>query len=79
MTVGQFYKFGAKHTCCSQWHTGLSGVHGQCLVPWLKRSANWPLSGILGAHPLKIIGLSSVQSDCPVSGATVDCGTAPAV
>jgi hypothetical protein len=27
MIVGQFYKFGAKHTCCSQWHTGLSGVH----------------------------------------------------
>jgi hypothetical protein len=24
MIVGQFYKFGAQQTCCSQWRTGLS-------------------------------------------------------
>jgi hypothetical protein len=27
MTLGQFYKFGAKLTCCSLRRTGLSGVH----------------------------------------------------
>jgi hypothetical protein len=27
MTVGEFYKCGAKQTCCSQWRTRLSGVH----------------------------------------------------
>jgi hypothetical protein len=26
MTVGQFYKFGAQQTCCSQWRTGLFGA-----------------------------------------------------
>ena len=28
--------------------------------------ANWPLSGFLGAHPLKFIGLSGAPPDCPV-------------
>jgi hypothetical protein len=28
--------------------------------------ANWPLSGFLGARPLKFIGLSGVPPDCPV-------------
>jgi hypothetical protein len=27
MTLGQFYKFEANQNCCSQWRTGLSGVH----------------------------------------------------
>ena len=27
MTLGQFYKFGAKQTCCSLRCTGLSGAH----------------------------------------------------
>ena len=27
MTLGQFYKFGAKPNCCSLWRTGLSDVH----------------------------------------------------
>jgi hypothetical protein len=26
MIVEQFYKFGPKQTCCSQWRTGLSGA-----------------------------------------------------
>jgi hypothetical protein len=46
--------------CCSLWHTR------HCPMPWLEHIANWLLSGFLSAHPLKIIGLSSVPPDCPV-------------
>jgi hypothetical protein len=60
MTLGEFYMFGAKQNWCSLCRTR------HYLVPWLERSANWPLSGILGARPLKIIGLSGVPPDCPV-------------
>jgi hypothetical protein len=60
MTLGQFYKIGAKDLLQQV-------AHKQCPVPWLEHSANWPLSSFLGAHPLKIIGLSSVPPDCPVS------------
>jgi hypothetical protein len=33
-------------------------------MPWLERSANWPLSGILGARPLKFTGLSGAPPNC---------------
>jgi hypothetical protein len=59
MTLGQFYKFGANKSCCSQWRTGLSGALAGA-------PPNWLLSGFLSARPLKIIGLSGVPSDCPV-------------
>jgi hypothetical protein len=31
MTAGQIYEFGAKQTCCSQRHTGLSGAQAGAL------------------------------------------------
>jgi hypothetical protein len=73
MTVGQFDKFGAKQTCCSQWRTG------QCLVPWLEHSGNWSLSRIIGARPLIITGQSSEPSVQRSTPPTVVCGTARAV
>jgi hypothetical protein len=38
-----------------------------CLVPWLARPAKWPLSRKRNASRLKIIGLSGVSPDYPVS------------
>jgi hypothetical protein len=40
---------------------------GQCPVPRLLSPANWPLSGKCSASRLKIIGLSGVPPDCPLS------------
>jgi hypothetical protein len=47
MTLRQFYNIGAKHTCGSQWCTGLSGVH-------------WTVSGALAGalHELAAFGFS---------------------
>jgi hypothetical protein len=59
MTLWQFHKCGAKQTCYSQWCTGLSGVHRTLA----EHSANWLLSGFLGARPLKITGLSGELSE----------------
>jgi hypothetical protein len=58
MTPLQFYKIGAKQTCCN---SGARPVcTGQRPMPWLEHSVNWPLSGFLSARPLKITGLSGV-------------------
>jgi hypothetical protein len=53
-TWGNSTKFGAYKNWCSQWSTG------HCPVPYL---ANWPLSGILRAIPLKFTGLSQRSND----------------
>jgi hypothetical protein len=55
MTLGQFYKFGAKQIGTNLWRTG----HGP--VRRLEHPANRPLSGILSAPRLKFSGLSGVH------------------
>jgi hypothetical protein len=57
MTLGQFYKFGAKQVCISLRRTE------QCPVHRLSRLANRPLSEILSARWLKIIELSGEPTE----------------
>jgi hypothetical protein len=40
----------------------------------LEHSANWPLSGILGARSLKITGLSGETTSNGHLRPTIDCG-----
>jgi hypothetical protein len=47
---------------------------GQCLVPRLEQPANWPLSGILSAPQLKIIGLSGEPTKQWSTSPMVNCG-----
>jgi hypothetical protein len=73
MTVGQFYKFGANRFGGASGAPDCPVCTGQCPVPWLEHSANWPLSGFLSAHPLKIIGLYGETIEQRSTSPTVDC------
>jgi hypothetical protein len=79
MTMGQFYKFGAKQTCCSQWCTRLSGALAGALDE-LTALGNSRRSSTKNHRIVRCaIGLSgepSVQWSTPP---TIDCGTTPAV
>jgi hypothetical protein len=67
MTLGQFYKLGAKHVCTSLWHTRM------CPVPRLEHFANWPLSRNQSAPRIKITELSDETTSNGHIRPTVDC------
>jgi hypothetical protein len=73
MTLGQFYKFGANRLAPASGAPGCPVCIRQCQVPWLEHSANWLLSGFLGARPQNhrfvrcATELSGVPPDYPVS------------
>ena len=62
MTLGQIYKNGANRLAAASGARDCPMCTTQYLVPWLEDSANWLLSGFLGARLLKIIGLSGGPS-----------------
>jgi hypothetical protein len=74
MTLGQIYKNGANRLAAASGARDCPMCTTQYLVPWLEDSANWLLSGFLGARLLKIIGLSGGPSMQRSTPPTVDCG-----
>jgi hypothetical protein len=73
MTLGQFYKFGAKQTCCNQWRTRLSGA----LAGALRQLAALENSQCSSTKDHQIVrcatGLSGVTTSNGHLRPTVDC------